>query len=110
MMPSLVAMTIAATRIYRSLSHFASPPDTYENYFFSNCIRAHCGLCHHSVNDSEPDNASWQRGLVSTYKDAAVVHIPIDRLEVSVHTNTTNEEHAMSKPADKPHELGFEDN
>ncbi|KAI0281025.1 hypothetical protein BGY98DRAFT_960589 [Russula aff. rugulosa BPL654] len=90
MMPSLVAMTIAATRIYRSLSHFASPLNT--------------------ANDSETGNASRQRSshLASTNKDTPVVHITSDRLEVSVHTSY--EEHPMSQLADKPHELGSEDN
>ncbi|KAF8499724.1 hypothetical protein F5888DRAFT_105756 [Russula emetica] len=90
MMPSLVTMTIAATRIYRSLSHFASPPST--------------------EIDSESGNTSQKRSsrLVSTNKDTAVVHIPLDRLEVSV--RTAYEEHPMSKLADKPHELGVQDN
>jgi len=34
MMPSRITMTIAATRIHRSLSHFASPPNTYEILLF----------------------------------------------------------------------------
>jgi len=104
-------MTIAATRIYRSLSHFASPPNTYEIPLIQ-IIFTLTGVCHRSVNDSSrPGNPSWLRGsrLVSTNKDIiAVVHIPSDQLEVSMHT--THEEHPMSNLADKPHELGFEDN
>src|SRR6266852_1310633 len=74
LLPSLVTMTIAATRIYRSLSHFASPPITYEIIFIQ-IVFTLTGLCHRSVNDSNP---SWQRGsrLVSTNKDTAAVHIP----------------------------------
>ena len=78
--------------------------------FYSNCLNAHCGLCHRSANDSETGNASRQRSsrLASTNKDTPVVHITSDRLEVSVHTSY--EEHPMSQLADKPHELGSEDN
>ncbi|KAF8499722.1 hypothetical protein F5888DRAFT_105780 [Russula emetica] len=92
LMPSLIAMTIAATRIYRSVSHFASPPST--------------AIGSESGNTSESRQRSSR--FVSTNKDTAVVHIPSDRLEVSVHT--AYEEHPISKLADKPHELGFEDN
>ena len=48
--------------------------------------------------------------LASANKDTrhTVVHIPPGGLEVSVHT--AYEEHPMSRLADKPHGLGFEDN
>ena len=107
-LPSLVTLTIAATRIYRSLSDFASHPNTYEIIFIQ-IVFTLTGLCHRSANDFESGNPSWQRSsrLVSTNKDTAVVHIPSDRLEVSMHT--THEEHPMSHLADKPHELGFGD-
>jgi hypothetical protein len=88
---------------------FRFTPQHVRDSFYSNRLRAHCSLCHRSANDYESGNPSWQRSsrLVSTNKDTAVVHIPSDRLEVSVHT--TYEEHPMSHLADKPHELGFED-
>ncbi|KAI0278573.1 hypothetical protein BGY98DRAFT_516291 [Russula aff. rugulosa BPL654] len=100
--PSMVAVLIAATRIYRSLMHSASPPVTQLG---------------------EPDSPDLQKAkrLVSHTKDSSVAHIPSNRLEVTVHT-THPEEYPMSQTnnydsyhssdaqlTDKPHELGSDD-
>ncbi|KAI0278575.1 hypothetical protein BGY98DRAFT_516292 [Russula aff. rugulosa BPL654] len=102
LVPSMVAIIIAATRMYRSLIHSASPPDTQLD---------------------EPDSPDLQKAkrLVSHTKDSSVAHIPSNRLEVTVHT-TYPEEYSMSQTnnygsypssdaqlSDKPHELGSDD-
>lgn len=46
--------------------------------------------------------------MASINKDTAVVRIPSDRLEVSVHT--TYEEHPVPQVTDKMHEPRFEKN
>ena len=83
-----------------------------------NCLHAHCDLCHRSVKDSESGNRSLSRvsrlPVLSTNNDTSVIHKSSDGLKVSVHTSDgtcrcASEEHPMSRLADKPHELNFED-
>ncbi|KAF8497426.1 hypothetical protein F5888DRAFT_1803454 [Russula emetica] len=101
LVPSMVAIIIAATRTYRSLVRSASPPDF------------HLG---------EPDSSNAQRTkrLASHTKDSSVVHIPSNRLEVTVHRSYHEDpmsptNHHGSYPrsdaqfTDKPQELGSDD-
>ncbi|KAI0278571.1 hypothetical protein BGY98DRAFT_973449 [Russula aff. rugulosa BPL654] len=77
LVPSMVTVIIAATRIYRSLIHSTSPPNTHL---------------------SEPDSSDLQKTkrLVPNTKDSSVLEIPSNRLEVTVHT-TYPEEYPMSQ-------------
>jgi len=77
LVPSMVAIIIAATRTYRSLIHSASPPDG---------------------RLGEPDSSDSQKAkrLVSRTKDSSVIHIPSNRLEVTVHS-AYHEEYPMSE-------------
>ncbi|KAN0109067.1 hypothetical protein V8E52_009701 [Russula decolorans] len=104
LVPSMVAIIIAATRTYRSLIQSASPPD------------GHLG---------EPDSPNFQttKRLVShNTKDSSVAHIPSNRLEVTVHKDYQEEypmsqmKHYGSYPSldaqltEKPRELGSDEN
>jgi hypothetical protein len=52
---------------------------------------------------------------VSKTKDHPIIHIPSNRLEVTIHTDTVYEEYPMSRMShcgtypDKPHEVGIDD-
>jgi len=98
----MVAIIIAATRTYRSLIHSASSPDTH-------------------LGESDSPNLQKSNRLVSHTKDASVVHIPSNRLEVTVH-RSYHEEYPMSPTnhhgsyprsdaqfTDKLQELGLDD-
>jgi len=103
LVPSMVAIIIAATRMYRSLIQSASPTD---------------------IHLGEPSSPSLQKTerLVSHTKDSSVVHIPSNQLEVTVHrayhgeypmSQTNHYSSYVSSDAqltDKPHELGLGDN
>ncbi|KAF8497395.1 hypothetical protein F5888DRAFT_279971 [Russula emetica] len=103
LVPSMVAIIIAATRTYRSLIHSASPLDIH-------------------LGGPDAPNLQKTKGLVSHTKDSLVVHIPSNQLEVAVH-RAYHEEYPMSQTnhygsylssdaqlTDKPHELGSDDN
>ncbi|KAF8497438.1 hypothetical protein F5888DRAFT_1889571 [Russula emetica] len=103
LLPSVVTIIIAASRMYRSLVHSASPPDF------------------HFIEPDSP-NRPKTKHLVSHTKGSSVVHIPSNRLEVTVHTSYHEEYPPMSQTnhhgsfpssdaqfADKPHELGSDD-
>jgi len=72
LVPSMIAIIITASRMYRYLIQSASPSD----------IPVHLG---------KPDSPNFQitkgrkRFVVSVTKDSSVVHIPSNRLDVMVH-------------------------
>src|SRR6267154_6553275 len=88
-------------------------------FFHSPCsLFAHCSLSHPSGPDSSNPNTPKSNRLVSTTKDTSIVHIPSNRLEVTVHR--AYEEYPMSQMsrypssdaqvADKtPHEIVLDD-
>jgi len=102
LVPSMVAIIIAATRTYRSLVHSASPPDFH-------------------LGEPDSPNAQKTKCLVSHTKDSSVVRIPSNQLGVMVH-RAYHEEFPMSQTkhhgsypssdaqfTDKPQELGSDD-
>jgi hypothetical protein len=105
-------MVIAATRIHRSLQHFATPTSRCD-IFHSILLQAHCGLCHLSA--PYPDNLQRTRSsrLVSRIKATSTV-VPSDQLEVTVHTDTACD-YPMSPMkhrgsyVDKPNEIDIDD-
>lgn len=119
-LPSVITLTIAATRMYRSLTHFTFSPDMYDilpsnqNSHSLLSILAHC-----SVEDSE--NPQRSSRLVSSASHPSVVQLPSNRLDITVHTAC--EEYPMSQMdrrashissdaqlAGKPHKINFGDN
>jgi hypothetical protein len=106
-LPSLIAITIAATRLYRSLAHFASPP-TYDILPSSPSSRSllSISLTHCSAQDSETPQSQRSNRLVSN-AIPSIVQMPSNRLEVTVHT--AYEEYPMSQIDDKPHKINFDD-
>jgi len=102
LLPSMVTIIIVGTRTYRSLIYSASPPDFH-------------------IGERDSHTAPKTKRLVSHTKGSSVVHIPSNRLEVTVHTSH-HEEYPMSQtnhhgsfPSSdaqstyKPHELGSDD-
>ena len=95
--PAMITMTIGATRMYRSLTNFASPPNlnTYDILPFNFNFHAHRRLCHGSAHDSVNAQRSNRLPRVPNItKDSSFIQIHPNRLEVTVHTDY--EEHQMS--------------
>lgn len=86
--PSLVTMTTAATRMYRSLTNFSLPPNTYDILSFI-CRQVHCCLCSALDSENERGNA-----LEPNSKQSSAAKLS-KRLEVTVHT--AFEEHHISQ-------------
>lgn len=102
LLPSLITIVIAATRTYRTLTYYASTPP----------------------NTTGPNSSTLPTSnrFASSTKNSTIVHIPSNRLEVTVHS--AYEEYSMSQMngcdsypspdaqlADKsPHEFSLDDN
>jgi hypothetical protein len=102
-----------------SLSDTIWWPHDYVRFFHSILLHAHCSSSQRSV----PDSSGQQRSnrFLSNNKDTSIVHIPSNRLEVTVHKaydeypmSQTN--HYGSYPSsdtqlpNKSHELGSDEN
>ena len=87
----LITMTIAATRMYRSLSNYGSPHCT-EVYviFLSSTLRAHPGRCHKSLKGSDSVQRSGRPAF----------HTANAHREVTTHT-TCDSEKRLVPPEDK---------
>jgi hypothetical protein len=81
--PSVTTMSIAATRMYRSLADFVLYPDKYDTHSHSILLRAHCRQYHHSGKG--PDNSQRNFHSVSIGKWATTMPNPRNRIEVEVH-------------------------
>ena len=92
-MPMLITMTIAATRMYRSLSNYGSPHCTEVCVIFlSSTLLAHPGRCHNSLKGSDNVQRSGRPASHST----ANAH----RVEVTTHM-TCDSEKRLVPPEDK---------
>ena len=125
LLPSMITIVIAATRTYRALSIYATTPSN-TGYEFLPTLFAHCpltvlypsGPSGPSGTDSTTVGKSNRLVSSSTKNSAAVVNIPSNRLEVTVHK--AYDEYPMSPisrypsseaQADKPpHDLDLEVN
>jgi len=91
LIPMLITMTIAATRMYRSLTNYGSPHCTQVCVIFPSIIlRAHPGRCHKSSKGSDNIQISGRPAL----------HM-INARRVEVATNTTFDlEQRLTSPRD----------
>ena len=95
LMPSLVIMSIAATRMYRSLTDFGSN-NMYGVLPFHHSLRTHFDRYHHSAVNWE--NTPRIGRAVSNPNSTFIVPAPPKRMEVAVHM--THEKYTTS-PADQ---------
>lgn len=79
--PALIVMSIAATRMYRSLTDFTSTSGYYAPRLFR-CPHAKHGRCHSSFDTSQIRSG---RTKSSDPRRISSAPIPLDRLEVAVH-------------------------
>lgn len=88
----LITMTIAATRMYRSLTNYGSPHCTEVCVIFlSFTLRAHPGRCHNSLKGSDSVQRSGR---------PASHTVNAHRVEVTTHT-TYDSEKRLVPPEDK---------
>jgi hypothetical protein len=86
-------MTIAATRMHRSLVDFASrSTDVYD--VLSVVFPAHCGQCRFST----PHNLRNNSLPTPEFKRSNATSIPMDRMEVAVHV--VSEQHGTPRMKD----------
>ena len=78
--PAYITMTIAATRLYRSLADFSSSTDMYD-ILYSLPFWAHCGRYRFSAHEALQDG----RPVVHGSRRMVATLVPMDRVEVSVH-------------------------
>ena len=108
LIPAVFTIVIAATRTYRALTSYGSAPLS-SKYDISSTLYVRCSLSYPSPSGPPSFNIPKSSRLVSSAKDSSIVHIPGNRLEVSVHK--AYEEYPMSTLNDKPpRELGSDDN
>ncbi len=101
---------------YIALCNILLTPPLRAIFFQSVILHAHC--CHSHISAPDPDDFQKTRSsrLVSKTRDPSVIHIPSNRLEVTVHTETAYEEYPMSQMKhygsypDKPHKISVDDN
>jgi hypothetical protein len=120
LVPSLVALSISTTRLYRNLAEFSSPPESYDfiplNFFSALTFF----LCQCSIQDT--DNTPRSARSITNSRNAPFVHVSSNRMAVTVHR--AYEEHPMShtshyssnprsdvqlQDSDKRHEITFDD-
>jgi hypothetical protein len=117
--PAMITMTVAATRMYRSLTNFGLPSNMYEIFFHSVCLQVHCRLCHRSALD--PENTQRRNCLGSNSKHSSLVPKLSESKQMEVTVHTAYEEHPMShethcdaypssdgRLSDKPGKLGVD--
>jgi hypothetical protein len=100
---------------YIALCNILLTPAPLRAIFLQSVIlRAHCCLSH--VPDPDDLQNTRSSRLVSKTRDPSVIHIPSNRLEVTVHTETAYEEYPMSQMKhygsyhDKPRNISIDDN
>lgn len=82
LMPVLITMSIAATRMYRSLADFHCSTDMYVISFRLLTVLTLCGHCHRSMDSVRPPRI----GSVIPNSQSFIVPAPLRRVEVAVHT------------------------
>jgi len=115
--PSTVTLSIASTRLYRSLTNFPSL-SSRTIFFHLILLRAHRFLCRCSVRDL--DNTGKSARSITNSEHAPFRHVSTNQLDVTVHRayeeypmKQTN--HCDSYPSsdvqlpDKPREIKFDD-
>jgi hypothetical protein len=80
-MPAIIIMTIASTRMYRSLSDFGTRTELCAMFYLFIISPAHCGLCHSITPGAE----KFRRNRRST-RHANLAIKENARMEVAVHT------------------------
>ena len=82
--PALIVMSIAATRMYRSLTDFTSTSGYYASRLFR-CSHAKRDRCRSSLHTSQIQSG---RTMKSDPRRISSAPIPLDRLEVAVHRSS----------------------
>jgi hypothetical protein len=100
--PSMIAIVIAASRTYRDLTTYATTATPITSYDILPILHVHCSLTVHSPSLPSGPSGSKSSSLAKTNRlvssntknAAAVINIPSNQLEVTVHK--AYEEYPMS--------------
>ena len=89
----LITISIAATRMYRSLVDFGNPTEICAILHFHHVSAlAQCDRCHRSAMNSKPRAHKIRHGWAnSTFGSTYTVAMSPERVEMAVHTVTSHE-------------------